>query len=116
MTETEYELAESRHVAIESDGVGSLLSVGPVKQGERWIITGTSVSANGSCTFSSYYGTELDPRKQIDFTRRGQNDFSDTEIKLSSQETVSIAFRGTVGLQCVVVFTGRRFVRGRRSY
>lgn len=116
MVETEYRLEESRVVTIGVDGIGSMVGLGPSKAGERWEITNTSVSATGDCTFADYRGNEILPQRQIDFTHKASGDSSDTLIKLNPQETLSFAFRGTAGIVGTVVFSGSRFVPGRRSY
>jgi hypothetical protein len=116
MVETEYRLEESRTVTIAANGIGSITGIGPTKPGERWEIRNTSVTATGECTFADYYGNAVNSKRQIDYTRSGIGDSSDTVIKLQPQETVSCAFEGTAGIIGTVVFTGSRFVPGRRAY
>lgn len=116
MAETEYRLETSRSVTIDASGIGSVTGIGPTQPGERWEISTTSVSATARCTFADYRGNEIDSSRQIDFTTSGAGDSSDTLIKLNPQETISFAFRGSSGTVGTVVFTGSRFVPGRRSY
>lgn len=114
--ETEYRLEVSRSVTIAANGVGSASGIGPEKPGERWEIKNTSVSATARCTFADYRGNAIVANRQIDFTSTGDGDSSDTVISLNPQETLSFAFRGIAGTVGTVVFTGSRFVPGRRSY
>lgn len=115
-TETEYRLEESRTVTIDATGIGSASGIGPTRPGERWEIRTTSVSATGRCTFADYRGNEINASRLIDFTNTGEGDSSDTLVTLKPQETVSFAFRGNEGIIGTVVFSGSRFVPGKRSY
>lgn len=116
MVETEYRLEESRSVTIGANGVGQILSIGPARPSERWVIRNTSVSSTSATTFADYYGREINASRQIDFTVQGQGDSSDTVIPLAPQEVISCQFTGTAGVIGTVVFTGSRYVPGRRAY
>lgn len=118
MEETTYALQESYTVTIAADGTATVTNVGPIKNGERWEITNTSVNTTVGCNFQSFRG---DPNStgigQIDFTTKGTGDSSDTVIKLQSGERISFRWsNGTVGGIGVVTISGNRFVRGRRAY
>lgn len=116
MVETEYRLEVSRSVTFNGSGIGQILSIGPVGPGERWVINNTSVSATVACTFADYYGREINASRQIDYTVQGQGDSSDTKIPLAPQEVISCEFQGAAGGIGTVVFTGSRYVPGRRAY
>lgn len=116
MTETEYRLDTSRTVTVGTDGNGDIINVGPVQPTERWEIRSTSVTATGQCTFTSYRGNDLNKNNQIDFTRQGIGDSSDTVISLQPQERISFRFVATPGTICTVVLVGSRYVAGRRAY
>jgi hypothetical protein len=116
MVETEYRLDVSYTVTIASNGVGVITSVGPPQPTERWQITSTSVSATGQCAFTSYRGNEPNVNNQIDFTRQGIGDTSDSVISVAPQEKISFQFSGTPGIICTVVLSGSRHVKGRRAY
>lgn len=114
--ETEYRLEVSYTVTIDTNGVGLITNVGPVQPTERWEITSTTVSATGQCSFTSYRGNEAHSNNQIDFTRQGIGDTSDSVISVAPQEKISFRFSGTPGNICTVVLSGSRYVKGRRAY
>lgn len=114
--ETEYRLEVSYTVTVGTDGNGNIVNVGPPQPTERWEIRSTSVTSTGQSTFTSYRGNDLNKNHQIDFTRQGIGDSSDTVISLQPQEKISFRFVATAGTICTVVLTGSRYVRGRRAY
>lgn len=116
MVETEYRLEVSRTITIGSNGEGTATGIGPTRAGERWEIRNTSVSATAPCTFADYRGNDRNPSRQIDYTRQGIGDSSNTVILLKPQETLSCKFSGTAGVVGTVVFEGSYFVPGRRAY
>lgn len=116
MAETEYRLEVSYTTTIPESGNGDIANVGPVQPTERWEITSTSVTSTGQCTFTSYRGNDRNKNHQIDFTRQGIGDSSDTVISLAPQEKISFRFVGTPGIVCTVVLTGSRYIQGRRAY
>ncbi len=117
MTETtEFQLAESRAVTLNSNGEAVVSNLGPTRPGETWRITKFSVYTDSTCVFRIYRGPVSD-LNQIDITTRGDGDTSDTEVLLIPGEFVSFSWtRGTVGAIGTIRLEGRRTVPGRRGY
>lgn len=114
---TVLELSGFREVTIGADGTGTISGVGPTYPGETWHVERWVVNCTSPAQFRVVRGTNTEARYSIDTTTRGDQDNSETSIKLRAGEIVSFHwYSGTAGARATISWDGTREVPGRRGY
>lgn len=106
-------LLESRSVVLNATGTATVIGLGPARYGESWHIKLFSVNTTVRCKFTIHRGNQTTAQYQIDGTNRGDLDTSNTDIVLSTGETISCLWSaGTNGARGTVRIEGTRVMRG----
>jgi hypothetical protein len=113
--ETELALAETLRGTFDASGiaVGSI-QVGP---NQRWKVTlmNTSTTSTSQTRCTVYRG--LLNGQQLDFSRTGNADTSNTDIELQQGEKLVVEWTGgTVGTTAALDIEGKKYLKGRRGY
>lgn len=118
METTTLALAVSRTVICNAFGY-ALLTVGPRAAGESWIINRIAVLNNGAFKprVNIYRGSAPLPTRFLEGTSSGNSDVSDSTIKLTSLDSISVEWvAGTPGSASTAIIEGDQILAGKRAY